>query len=182
MKKLLMLSFPVSLFLFSCGPKINEDQQAKLNELSESVDSIIVAVNGLDSAELFKMTTDFFEKKEFLQQKMSDTLKPELIFKIDEFIQLRKAMNFVASEYSPIKAEAKITENQVKDLKQDVDNRLIDEKKFNTYYELEQKNFSQLKFATDRLVDISKQAKEGYEEKTPLVDSLITAYKAKTNE
>lgn len=170
------------LFLTACGPKITKKQQIKLNELELGIDSIVSNVISLDSVKTFEMISNFQERKNFVQVEMTDTIERETLFKLDEFVQLRKGMGYLLSEYSGIKFEALTMQSQIKDLMHDVEHRLVEEKQFDRYYDLEKTNLDQLKFASERLVDIDARMQVDYAEKVEMVDSLISAYKIKVNE
>lgn len=182
MKKHLIILSLISSFLVACGPKINSTQQNSLEKLTTKVDSVTQLVNALDSVEIAKMTNEFFERKNFIQKKITDTLKPEFIFKLDEFIQLRKEMGFIRGEYFTIKNEANILNKQIQDLNHDVSKRLVEEKQFERYYSLEKTNYDQLVMATNQLTGAIEEGSKKYNKLLPEIDSLITAYKATLNE
>lgn len=170
------------LFLASCGPKITKEQEERLNELTANIDSIASQIATIDSVKSQKMTSDFFAKKNYLQIKMTDTISRDILFKLDEFVQLRKGMGYLQGEYSGIAAEAKIMQQQMEDLNHDVESGLIEEKQFEKYYELEKTNFDKLKFAAERLVDVNERMHPAYNKQVVFIDSLINAHKAKLND
>ena len=177
-----LLVFSIGFFLVACGPKINSAQQDKLENLTTKVDSIAKKVNALDSAALVQLTNDFFERKNFIQEKMTDTLEPEIIFKLDAFVQLRKEMGFIRGQYAVIKSEANILKQQLIDLNHDVSKRLVEEKRFDQYYELENENYTKLADAATKLIAGVEQGTEKYNELVVIADSVIAAYKANLNE
>ncbi len=140
MKKLTFVLLSSLLFFAACSSKINDEQQKRLDTITDRVDSITTAVNELDSTPLETMVRDFFEKKEFIQNGMKDTVPYSLIFKLDNFVQLRKGMGFIRNEFSMIKREANLMNSQIEDLNHDVDNGLVEEDQFERYFELEKKN------------------------------------------
>jgi len=171
-----------SLVLVACGPKINDNQQKQLKKLTEQVDSITKTINAIDSAKLITMTSNFFERKEYVQNNLVDTVDKKTLFKLDDFIQLRKGMGYLATEYSSVKSETNIMSQQIEDLNHDVDKGLIEEKQFNRYIGLELENFKQLQPAAGRLIAINENMKNQYNSKVGLVDSLIAANKTKLND
>ncbi|MDA9311994.1 hypothetical protein N9515_09090 [Vicingaceae bacterium] len=180
-KHLLTLSFIFSL-LVSCGPKINPGQQESLQNLTNQVDSVTELVNALDSAELNQLADNFFDRKNFIQNQIVDTLKPEMIFKLDAFVQLRKEMGFIRGEYGTIKNEANILKKQLIDLNHDVSEGLVDKKQFDRYFSLEKTNYDQLTMATNQLSAAITKGSKKYNDFLPEIDSLITAYKESLNE
>lgn len=182
MKYISLIALTLSVLFTACGPKINTEQQQKLETLTVKVDSIVEKVNELDSASLIKMTEDFFNKKNFIQEKMADTLEPKTIFMLDAFIQLRKEMGYIRGQYGIIKSEANILQQQLVDLNHDVSKRLVEEKRFDKYYDLEFENYNQLSTAASGLFSGVETGTERYKEMVGEVDSLIKAYKANLNE
>ncbi|MFT6167380.1 MAG: hypothetical protein ACJAV5_000650 [Vicingaceae bacterium] len=182
MKKYILVLLTTSSLLVACGQKINPAQQDSLQELTNKVDSVAELINALDSAKLTQLADDFFERKNFIQNKIVDTLKPEMIFKLDSFVQLRKEMGFIRGEYFTIKNEANILKQQMVDLNHDVSKRLVEEKQFDRYYTLEKINYDELTMATSQLIAVVEQGTIKYESLLPIIDSLIIAHKAKLNE
>jgi|GEM_PF-6258465 hypothetical protein len=182
MKKSLLILFVISSFFVACGPKINSTQQESLQQLTSNVDSVAQLLNALDSAELTQLTDNFFQRKNFIQSEMADTLAPETIFKLDAFIQLRKEMGFIRGEYFTIKNEANILNQQMVDLNHDVSKRLVEEKQFERYYALEKENYDELTMATSQLTGALERGRTSYHRLVEEIDSVITAYKSTLNE
>lgn len=182
MKRNILILFAAISLMVSCGPKINSTQQKSLEQLTQKVDSVAELVNALDSAELTQLIDSFFNRKIFIQNKIVDTLKPEMIFKLDSFVQLRKGMGFIRGEYYTIKNEANILKQQMLDLNHDVSKRLVEEKQFDRYYTLEKINYDQLAIATSQLTAAIEKGSNKYESLLPVIDSVIEAYKANLHE
>lgn len=182
MKKNIFYILAISLFIVSCGPKINSAQQESLEKLTLQVDSITEKINEIDSLQLTQLTLDFAERKRFIQYEMVDTLKPEIIFKLDAFMQLRKPMGFIMGEYTTIKTEANILQKQMVDLNHDVSNRLVEEKQFERYYTLENDNYGELSMAANQLFRAVEGGTKSYNEMVVEIDSIISAHKARLNE
>ncbi len=182
MRKSILFLSVIGLFLTACGPKINSDQQKSLSTLTSQVDSVTSIINAMDSVELMTLTDNFFNRKNFLQKQMIDTLEPEIIFKLDGFIQLRKTMGFIRGEYGVIKKEANIMKHQMVDLNHDVSERLIEEKQFGRYYSLEKANYDELKLASIQLKRAVEVSTKEYNERIVAVESVIDAYKTKKDE
>lgn len=170
-----------TLFLASCGPKISKENQKKLSDLTSNVDSVVTRVMSIDTVEALKMTKAFFQSKQFIQEEMKDTFERKVIYKLDEFINMRKGMNYLAAEYPNIRKEALTVQNQIETLNEDVKNGLLEDERFSKYYHLEKQNFDALKDATDNLMNIYTRMVKESSEKTPYIDSLMTAYKAKAD-
>ena len=72
-KHLFTLSLIFSLLIVSCGPKINPDQKESIEKLTNQVDSVAKVVNALDSAEVKQLADNFFDRKNYIQNKIVDT-------------------------------------------------------------------------------------------------------------
>lgn len=182
MKYSALILFAIIGFLSSCGPKINSTQQEQLANLTDSISTITSSLNSLDSAALSQLTEQYFERKNYIQNEMTDTLVSHVIFKLDSFLVLRKGMTFIRKEYSKIKREANIMEEQLTNLNHDVSKRLVEENQFNRYYELENTNLQELKTASSKLLSVIKFSKKNYFEMEEDIDLIISTYKAKLNE
>ena len=182
MKNSIVILLIFSSFFVACGPKINSNQQDSLQQLTSKVDSVAQFLNALDSVELTRLTDSFFERKNFIQSQMVDTLEPAIIFKLDAFVQLRKEMGFIRGEYFTIKTEANILKQQMVDLNHDVSKRLVEEKQFERYYALEKANYDELSMANNQLKAAVEQGTIQYNGLIGEIDSVITAYKANLNE
>lgn len=179
MKKYFPIPLIILVFIIGCGPKINQEQQEKLKDLSLSVDSSVEILTQVDSANLMQMGKQFFEMKEFLLNEMNDTIKRETVFYLDSFISLKKPMAFITTKYTSLKEEALTMQQQMKDLSQDVENRLVDEEHFEKYYTLEKENYIQLEDAVAQYKKAYKVSTRRFNTMKTKVDSIITASKAK---
>jgi predicted nucleic acid-binding Zn-ribbon protein len=88
-------------------------------------------------------------------------------------------MGFITSKYATLKEEAITMQLQLKDLTQDVENRLVDEEHFEKYYTLEKENYIQLKDAVSQYEKAYIVSMRRYNSMKTKVDSIITASKAK---
>ena len=175
MKKHFPFILVILLFTVACSPKISEQQEGNLNQLTLKVDSSVAILLAIDSAEMMQMGNEFEKMKKTLLNDIKDTLSPETVFYLDSFVNLKKPMAFITSKYRPLKEEALIVQQQMKDLTQDVENRLVDEEHFEKYYRLEQENYLQLEEAVgqfDRAYTVSKRRFNNMKSK---VDSIISA-------
>ena len=91
-------------------------------------------------------------------------------------------MGFIRGQYAVIKSEANILKQQLVDLNHDVSKRLVEEKRFDQYYELENENYNKLAEAATKLLAGVEQGTKQYNELVVVADSVIAAYKANLNE
>ncbi len=179
MKKIFFLTF-LCCGLLACGPKITSEQVRQLDELEAGVDSAVaLLMNEIDSTTVFNLTNSFFKDREFFQNEMNDTLDTKTIFFIDKYMGYKKSMQFLQLNYRSIAKESLIMQKQIKDLRHDVENRLVDESRFVKYYELEFSNFTQLQEASKQIGNIYNKSSAELAEMRPKIDSIVTAYKSK---
>ena len=179
MKKYFSIPLVIILFTVACGPKINQEQQEDLNDLSLKVDSSVELLTQVDSANLMQMGNEFFKMKDYLTEEMNDTIKRETVFYLDSFISLKKPMGYITSKYATLKVEALTMQQQLRDLSQDVENRLVDEEHFEKYYNLEKENYIQLADAVSQYEKAYIVSMRRYNSMKTKVDSIITASKTK---
>lgn len=179
MKNISFLLFSIALILIACGPKISAEQEEKLSQLNQEVDSTYQTIMAVDSNKLIEITNGFAERRDFITKNMSDTISREVAFYLDSFLMMKKGILFLSKEYKPILKESKIVKKQLQDLNHDVQNRLVDEKHFEKYYFLEQDNHMKLKGIVSQIKKAYDIIEEKYFRMLPKVDSIIEASKQK---
>lgn len=179
MKKAFLLS-GISLLLVACGAKISKEQSTQLEQLSTNVNaSVAILMNDIDSSRLVEMSNEFFANRAFFQNVMNDTIDTETIFIIDDYMRNKKAMEYIKTNFIPIRLEAQSMQQQILDLEHDVENGLVEQEQFDKYYELESRNFEQLERAINQINSIYLRIDTELVQKAPKIDSIINAYKAK---
>lgn len=170
----------IGYFLLSCSPKINSEQANRLDALEAGVDSAVnILVQEIDSSAAMELANNYFRDREFFLEKMKDTLDTKTIFLIDKYMSYKKAMRYLQSNYHSYLKEALIMQQQMKDLRHDVEKRMVDEEYFEKYYELEHANYKQLQKAAQQIGTIYQKSSTEIAEIKPRIDSIITAYKSK---
>lgn len=179
---ILSLSLGILFFISGCGPKITPEQQEKLETLSRELDSTAKVIQKPDSIKIKKISDYYHSTRKYITKEMDDTLDRETLFYLDTFLVLKKVVRFFDNQYFPILRETEEMQKQINDLKHDINEGLIDEKRFEEYYQLEQDNFLKLKNVSSEVDRFYQLMLGKYQRMSPKIDSIINATKAKTNE
>lgn len=171
----------ICTLLIACGPSINDQQWKQLKQLTKDVDSVHHIISQVDSSEILEIIKGFKERRNYIINEMSDTLSPETIFYLDTFLVMKKSILFFESQYFPILEESSIMKAQIKDLTTDASNRLIEEERFQSYYELEQDNFMKLLNVSEAISRKYNIINRKYYNMLPKVDSIISATRKEPN-
>jgi hypothetical protein len=174
-----LLSLIVAISMEACGPNISDEQMAELSLLDSRLDSLSEQVNTIDSSKFMNYTKTFEKNIEFLQYDIKDTIPLETAFIVDEYYGLRKGLRKYSAEYPALKREVSTTKDQLYNLRNDVENGLIEPEQFNEYLKLEKENIDQIQSVSEVMKPKLQIAMPLFEEKNPQIDSIIQVYKAK---
>lgn len=174
---LILLSLP--LFLMACRPGIEEAKLAQIDSLQQVLDSSQQKVNAMDSVKMMNYARHYFENLDYIKNRFSDTIDTETAFFIDKYYGMRKAMKLMQKQYSINVDELKITQEQLKNLKHDAENGIIENQQFEEYIELESRNIDQIKSGVNRISNAYDHNIALYEEMNARVDSIIAEDKKK---
>jgi len=177
--KILTFSLLTTLALFACGPQIAEDKLADLGALESKLDTVYQKVESIDSARSMEAVIEFEKNIEIIQYDLKDTFPRETAFFVDEYYRLKKALRNFAKDYNALAQETAISKNQLKNLRKDAENGLVEKEQFNDYLELEKENVNKLYEVSNSIIPPMQKALPIFEAKNPKIDSIIQAYQAK---
>lgn len=163
--------------LYACRPSIPDEKLSQIDSLEKVLDSAKIRIETIDTITAFDMAENFETKLLFFQAEMKDTLPRVEANFVDKWYRMRKPMRKFSANYLLFKNELEINIQQMKDLRYDAENGLLEEKHFDEYIALEKDNVSNISSAVHDMVDNYEWVKPQYEKKLPRVDSLIRAYK-----
>ena len=169
--------FSLILMISACGPHIPEEKLSKIDELEKMLDSADQRISAIDSAEVFGIIEAYQERLEFYQNTLKDTLPRDEATFVDSWFRMRKLFAKFSSSYTPIMSELTISQQQLKDLRFDAENGLLEEKHFDEYIELERINAEKVAYATHDIMETMEKLIPIYHKKIPRVDSLQNLYK-----
>ncbi|MEX2380659.1 MAG: hypothetical protein WD530_07935 [Vicingaceae bacterium] len=168
---LILLSLP--LFLMACRPGIEEAKLAQVDSLQTVLGSSQQIVNAMDSAKMMDYASHYFENIDYIKSTFNDTIDNETAFFIDKYYGLRKAMKLMQKQYQSNVEELKTIQQQLKDLKHDAKDGLLEEKQFDDYLRLEAENVRTVQGFVSQLQKAYEVSIPMYEEMNPSIDSLI---------
>ena len=158
--------------LSACLSKQDEENLAKVDELIAMNDSSISALEATDSSTIYVHHDTLFSNLNYLQTHLTDTLERSLLKKLSDYRDIRKAYRAYKEQFTLTLNEARNEKEQLIKLKQDIENDIVKEDKFEKYYDLEFTNVKVIKENTDKLTVRINLSEEIYNQLAPTVDSL----------
>jgi len=177
MKIIAPMCIRISLFLFSCKPDLPEAKVNAVDSLVSRIDSIHNQIADYDSSAIAETATQFYTNYNYITSEMKDTIERETAIKLSRYFSLKKAFNFFNQNYSESKEQVLEEKKQLNDLKQDIENGLVEEKQLDNYLELEKDNLYLIEGRATTLNNAVHSINTMFTEMHPMVDSLITAFK-----
>lgn len=171
--KNVLIFLSISLFMMACQPGIDEAKVAKIDSLQTVLDSSQQKISTIDSSKMMDYTRNYFENIDYIKTKFNDTIDTETAFYLDKYYGMRKTMKLMRNEYSTYVEELKITQQQLKDLKFDAEEGLLEEPQFDKYLALESENVNIIKSMANQLQNAYEVSIPAFDEMTPTIDSLI---------
>jgi hypothetical protein len=159
--------------MIACQPGIDEAKVAKIDSLQTVLDSSQQKINTIDSAKMMDYTRHYFENIDYIKTKFNDTIDTETAFYIDKYYGMRKTMKLMQNQYSSCVEELNTTQQQLKDLKFDAKEGLLEDQQFDKYFALESENVKKIKSFVDQLQNAYEVSIPAFDEMNPTIDSLI---------
>ncbi len=172
-----VLSF--SIMLVGCLSDQDKANIEKVNQLIEETKSQADALEATDYEQIMIHHDTIFANLGFLSRNLEDTLSKDLLIMLGDYRAMRKVYAKYKTGYNEMLAAAKTEIDQLNALKQDIENDIVKEEKFDKYYQLEQSNVNTIVEQIDQLTVKITSAEELYTQYAPTVDSLSTVTRAK---
>jgi hypothetical protein len=163
----------ISVSLFACKSGADSKQIQKINALEQRLDSSHAEFKEIDSAKVFSMTEHFFENKEYISKSYTDTIDNDLARFIDSYLSMKKATNLINSSYGKTIEQISGTQERLDNLEHDLNEGLIEEKKFQQYYQLESNNVAIIEESVNNVMYAIETIQPIYDSLNPRIDSLI---------
>lgn len=151
MKKYLVLIFITSLAFTAC-------KNAMEKEIGE-VDALISIVDEIEKSVLSIDTTRAFAAKRQVSmdlamiESLGDTLDKATAFKLSDYYSGKKRLYRFSANYKEFITQIDYAKNQLKNLKQDINNGLVEKDKFQGYYNDEQASLMELSSKVNKSVN-----------------------------
>jgi hypothetical protein len=159
--------------MMACQPGIDEAKVAKIDSLQAELDSSQQKISAIDSAKMMDYSRHYFENINYIKTKFNDTIETETAFYIDKYYGMRKTMKLMQNQYSSCVEELNTTQQQLKDLKFDAKEGLLEDQQFDKYFALESENVKKIKSFVDQLQNAYEVSIPAFDEMNPTIDSLI---------
>lgn len=182
-----MHKYILGIMLFALGfGACNHPNQKEISE----VEGLIATVVEIEKSLLSIDTSKVFGAKRQLEKDFAefiaigDTLTKEEAFEIADYFGSKKKFYRLTANYPSFVNSIEISKKQLNNLKQDLENDLLEKEKYTTYYSNEQAYLNALNHKINKLVTGIDAAAERYEADRPKLLNLIEDLKQKaaTNE
>jgi len=130
MKKVL-LSLLLVATIFSCRNSFEAEHQ-QIVDLQTTIDEAEKVLLAIDTVETFTMVREFKQELWRFGAKY-DSLDKEAAFKMADYYANKKSLYFLYDNYAVFVKEIDLSRKQLLNLKKDLDNNIIDQKKFEEY-------------------------------------------------
>lgn len=151
MKKVLFFTIIICLGFTACKNAM-EKEIGEVDGLISMVDEIEKAVLSVDTSRAFsakrQISADLAQIEAF-----ADTLDKETAFRLDDYYYGKKKMYRFASHYNEFINQIAYAKKQLNNLKQDINNGVVDKDKFDGYYNVEQASIMELSSKVNKSVN-----------------------------
>jgi hypothetical protein len=164
------------LIIGSCKQR-NTAQNMQLEELSMELQYLKDStLHTLDTSLVFNLSREIKNNLKFIHNSF-DTINKETASIIAEVYQDRAIVFYVEDNYKIFAEEIAISAEQINKLKQDLNNGLMKDESFNTYYEQEKSIILNLNQKISESYREAKRVVSFIQEEDSQIDSLITYLK-----
>lgn len=158
--------------LFTSCKKQYKEQNKKIDSLLEELQQSNRTLTAVDTVTVFELADKVKSDLQLLHQ-MVDTLELESAEIIADAYGERNKLFYFKDNYSLFTKELNVSNQQVNKLKQDLNNDLLSDEKFNEYYQQEKAIIVNL---NEKIAQVVKDLNEAFDviiKNTSTVDSLL---------
>ena len=180
MKKHLVFILMISIAFTAC-------KNAMEKEIGE-VDALISMVDEIEKSVLSIDTTRAFAAKRQVSmdlamiESLGDTLDKATAFKLDDYYSGKKRLFRFSTNYDEFITQIDYAKDQLKNLKQDINNGLVEKDKFQGYYNVEQASIMELSSKVNKSVGGIEVAIQKMELERDVIMSIFEELKQKKAE
>lgn len=162
-------------------------KNAMEKEIGE-VDALISMVDEIEKSVLSIDTTRAFAAKKQVSmdlamiESLDDTLDKETAFRLDDYYSGKKKLFRFSSNYKSFITQIGFAKVQLNNLKQDIDNGIVDKEKFKDYYASEQASVMELSSTVNKSVNGIEEAIQKMELDREEILTLFEELKQKKSE
>ncbi|PCI95048.1 MAG: hypothetical protein COB15_12600 [Flavobacteriales bacterium] len=150
MKKYILLIIVIGLGVISCSNP-NEKEIGEVNALISIVEETEKSLLSVDTSVVFDAKRQMDKDIAMLNQYI-DTVNREEAFRLDDVLGNKKKIHNLMKNYPEFIKQINFSKNQLTNLKQDLENDLMNKKDFKTHYAMEQEQLMVLNNQINKVV------------------------------
>lgn len=171
MKQYLLIISLIAFSFFACK-NAYEKELGEVEGLITMVDEIEKTVLSVDTSKAFDAQRKIAQDFKVLNS-LNDTLSKEDAFRLDDFYSGKKKIFRFSSNYMYILKQVEFAKKQLNELKQDLNNGLIEKDKFKEYYSTEHASIMDLNMQVNKSVNGVDEAVQKLELNRSEIDKLL---------
>jgi ElaB/YqjD/DUF883 family membrane-anchored ribosome-binding protein/regulator of replication initiation timing len=168
-----LMLFLLAGYISSCTSKADEAKIQSIDTLLKTLNDAEEMLLSVDAQKVDKKLAEINETADFLNTHLRDTIDKETAIEVSEYLRYKKALRFYKENYPEFIEAVNTSRKQLSDLKTDVENGVLDNEKFNEYYNNEMRIVLDISQNIDRAVNGVNLALNKIEEKRPVIEKVI---------
>lgn len=164
--------------LASCDARHKTERLAKIDKLGVELNRVAEFLNEVDSSSIALRIDDSEKNVNWIYENITDTLDRKNGIALGDYMGLNKTMRSTLMGYSQVKSEFRYSQNQVKSLRQDVENGFFTEEEFEKNFETEEEAVERLSEAVEQLENNMIKINSGYDRLNPIISAFVDSVKA----
>lgn len=174
-----ILSLGIVGLLSSCLTETDKANIEKVDLLIADTQEQVVSLEATDYESIVVHHDTLFSNLRLLSMHLEDTVDRNLLIILSEYRSLRKVYAKYKSNYQELMSATQTEITQLESLKKDIENDVVNEDKFDKYYQLEQNNVNSIIENVGQMTTKINRAEELYKTYSISVDSLSAVVREK---
>lgn len=180
--KFIFICIFTAILLSACNTGLPKSDIEKVTSLELEVDNTSEDFAEIDTAKINQLSKKYFENIDYFKTNFKDTVEKKLAIYIDRYYGLNKPILFLQNDYAVIAKELKTTQQQLKDLKHDAEEGLVDAEYFERYLDLERENSETVIQNAEKMTRTYHKTTAAYKKMSSKIDSIIQTDKKEKEE
>lgn len=151
----------------------NPEHLAKLDELEQRLANVEAGLAEVNGKQLDDLHEDAKSQLRFIQKQYTDTMPLDMMLFLSDYRSARKLLGQCSQNHVRMQTAAATARVQLKNLRTDVQNNLLEDSEFNTYLATETEAIEGLEKQLVDLTEKAPKAVERYEKFNPGVLDLV---------
>ncbi|MFH1320879.1 MAG: hypothetical protein ABII90_09540 [Bacteroidota bacterium] len=177
------LSIGIKLFIFlplilsSCKNVDVKKEVSAIDSLGQVVEKAHLHLKEINIENAKKIREEINTNMDFVKTHYQDTLSWDISKLLSDYHSIQKTLKHFLRIKEYLEKEIVYSNEQLKNLKHDIEKEIITKEQFNTYYEAEMKAVSGLKKEIKLYVDMAKEKIEKFNSINPKVGEVVKKFK-----